>query len=34
VESGIAAWQRGLLPFMMAILVLAALFFAWQSVWE
>jgi hypothetical protein len=34
MASGIAAWQRTLLPFMVAVLVLAGLFFAWQSVWE
>ena len=34
MTSGIAAWQRTLLPFMICILVAAALFFAWQSVWE
>jgi hypothetical protein len=34
VKTSLAAWQRSLLPVMVSVLVGAAVFFAWQSVFE
>jgi hypothetical protein len=34
MKDSVAAWQRSLLPLMVSALVAAALFFAWQSVFE
>jgi hypothetical protein len=34
VKTSIGEWQRALLPLMVTVLVVSALFFAWQSVYE
>ena len=34
VKTSVGDWQRSLLPLMDTVLVVAAIFFAWQSVYE